>query len=456
MRDFTIRGPVYLMPMAPMTIAVYHLFKKHGVSVAGFCDNSARFTGKQYQGIPCMRPREAAIKDPNAIFIINSQYGRTQAALSQEAKDFDIRFIFLEQILERGDIEPILPDIAEEEACELLLTRIVRDVAELHQFFHILPDSWLNRGNTITSINLYPYRNMKRDFDELAHPDAFIRCVVITLEKNDSWEEIARYITQSGRNIGIIEIRRDSRSYIPVRDSLENMHISTPLYILSPVKGILSRNNIGAGIPIALVDNDIYPPLFDETKSIFVHIPKNSGSTLKTIFFSRLSKPLHVSARYYHDIDADKFDRYFSFAMVRNPWDRLVSSYTFCRENFLQDGVLDGLRKLCSAVSFRDMVHFLKEDAGHLLLRGSVISPQYEWVCNEDGKVMVDYIGRFENLNESYARIAQGMNIPWNGDIPHANASRHRPYQEYYDAETKAIIGKLFKTDIELFGYSFE
>ena len=40
--------------------------------------------------------------------------------------------------------------------------------------------------------------------------------------------------------------------------------------------------------------------------------------------------------------------------------------------------------------------------------------------------------------------------------LPFANQSKHLPYMEYYDDETKEIIQNDHAEDIKAFGYSFE
>ncbi len=454
MRALNTHGPIYLLPMTPMSIAVYHLLQEHGIAVAGFCDNSARYKGAHYQNIPCIPPAQAAGKD--VVFFINAYYGRTRTELLREAESLGVQVVLLEQILEKGDIDSILPYIDESAARALLPGQVVRDFAEIQQFSYILPPAWSGRGKIIDSLFLYSYRDMRQDFDDLAHSEDFIRRVIIKSDKDALWEEIVHYVAQSGRNIGIIQIQRSAGADSPLPYIGGKTGLSTPSYVVLPGQRILSRGNTHGDIPIIVMRDSAYPKIFDETNSTFVHIPKNSGSSLKSAFPLRSAELAHASARYLYSLDRDRFSRYFSFAIARNPWDRLVSGYTYWRELFLKEGIVDGFGSLCASISFQEMVYALQKDKEHLLLCHEMISPQYEWVCDEKGKVMVDYIGRFENLPETYARIAEGMHIPWNRDIPHANTSRHRPYQEYYNAETREIVGELFKTDIELFGYTFE
>ncbi|MFG7930138.1 sulfotransferase family 2 domain-containing protein [Campylobacter coli] len=71
----------------------------------------------------------------------------------------------------------------------------------------------------------------------------------------------------------------------------------------------------------------MFKDFHDKYKCIFIHVPKVAGSSIERVIY-QTDKWLvgHVKASDYTKFDKDKFDSYFSFGFVRNPYDRVVSA----------------------------------------------------------------------------------------------------------------------------------
>jgi hypothetical protein len=67
----------------------------------------------------------------------------------------------------------------------------------------------------------------------------------------------------------------------------------------------------------------------------------------------------------------------------------------------------------------------------------------------------LDFIGRFENLQEDMRKVAQIIGLP-TVDLPHLVKTKHKHYSKYYDNETEQITRERYTRDIELFNYTFE
>jgi uncharacterized protein YabN with tetrapyrrole methylase and pyrophosphatase domain len=78
------------------------------------------------------------------------------------------------------------------------------------------------------------------------------------------------------------------------------------------------------------------------------------------------------------------------------------------------------------------------------------------YLTNNEGKVIVDFIGRFENLQNDYNTICNKLRISKN-DLTWDNKSRYNSdlYKRYYNEESFELVNSIFKEDIEFLGYQF-
>ena len=79
---------------------------------------------------------------------------------------------------------------------------------------------------------------------------------------------------------------------------------------------------------------------------------------------------------------------------------------------------------------------------------------QLDWLIDPHGNVIVDFIGKFESLQEDWALVCKKVGI--GKPLPHEKRNpRGKHYTEYYTSATKDIIADKFRVDIEYFGYEF-
>jgi hypothetical protein len=130
----------------------------------------------------------------------------------------------------------------------------------------------------------------------------------------------------------------------------------------------------------------------------------------------------------------------FKFAFVRNPWDRLVSRYSY----LLRNESHPRHRFVKRMAGFEDYVKWE-------ISRGMF---QHQYVCDARGKLIVDFIGYFERLNEDFAKVCAQLKVE--AQLPQANSSSHKDYRTFFTPALRDLVARSFQRDIEQFGYTFD
>jgi chondroitin 4-sulfotransferase 11 len=205
-----------------------------------------------------------------------------------------------------------------------------------------------------------------------------------------------------------------------------------------------------------------------ETKELFlIPIPKVASSALRKIYDKNIDDineqdivPEFVNFNMFHftAFECRKIIKdYHSFCFVRNPWDRLVSSFKWERrikekdnetfKRFVKGKLFDRNWK-CKKTFKRPEKMVIGDSYRHAMI-------QSRFIYDLKGNVMVDFIGRFENLQEDHDNLMREMNLPI-VKLPRVNQSRCKTgYKEFYDTETREIVAKHYEEDIDNFKYTF-
>lgn len=151
----------------------------------------------------------------------------------------------------------------------------------------------------------------------------------------------------------------------------------------------------------------------------------------------------HMNPRNALTVTRQQYDSYFKFSFVRNPWARVYSWY----KNVMRDEIH---RKNYNITGSILLGQFIKLFIGKGMLR-----PQTYWIKDFSGSIPLDYIGRFENLNDDFIEACQYMGIS-NISLPHKIKGSNEDYRIKYDESSIGIVQDIYKEEIKLFGYSFE
>lgn len=144
---------------------------------------------------------------------------------------------------------------------------------------------------------------------------------------------------------------------------------------------------------------------------------------------------------------------YFKFSIARNPWDRVVSLFTWKARN-------DATPRPRGGVLGRIGLHGdeLKE-----IRRRFADFVRGDWETNDrfyviDGRLCVDFIVHYESLGDDTLELCKRIGVPAI-ELPRLKSGfrpGHFHYSQYFDDATKAIVAERHQNDLRFFGYRFE
>lgn len=168
------------------------------------------------------------------------------------------------------------------------------------------------------------------------------------------------------------------------------------------------------------------------------------------------------------------WDSCFKFVFVRHPLDWFTSQYTYNLTHRARPPQAAGrpgrlrsvLHRLGSGRGEASALtapvarrRYSVQDVNHLhgflhRYRGLAMAPtllQSSYVCDADGEVIVDFIGRFENLSDDFNSLTRRLGCELT--LPHLNRTHHLPPSEAFEPAAEARIRELWAVDFETLGY---
>lgn len=202
---------------------------------------------------------------------------------------------------------------------------------------------------------------------------------------------------------------------------------------------------------------------------------KEYNFDIKGIYNGKHVPPVIIKACLPQDI----WNNYFKFTFVRNPWDRFVSGWKYHLAgqliqvqfpSLLQHprGAIKVLKKFnYSFQQIKEMQErkiFSCEDVDYYFNHYKSIfgippysgNHQHHYVFDLDGNQIIDFIGRFEQLEDDFNIIKDKLNLNSDINLPHLNSTKRFNYQKYFTEESKQHLAKLWHKDVNLFGYTFD
>lgn len=190
----------------------------------------------------------------------------------------------------------------------------------------------------------------------------------------------------------------------------------------------------------------------------FIHIPKTAGISIGLWFYQLRNTTLQHYRLHDRLEDIPPVD--ISIAVVRNPWERMVSMYSFVVAQCEKFGV----RMLVSGVdvgsNYPDFKTFIRElpnitfdneqlpPSQEKIVWFDLSSPQSFWIPT-DPTILI----RFETLEEDFVAVQNLFECIT--PLVKSNESVHGDFRDYYDAETIDLVATYFAQDIARWGYTF-
>ena len=190
---------------------------------------------------------------------------------------------------------------------------------------------------------------------------------------------------------------------------------------------------------------------FDKYRCIFIHIPKTAGTAIAHTLFG-CSAGVHRTVRDYQKIfPPATYKKYFKFTFVRNPYDRLNSAFQFLKKGGLNQSDQEWAREHVN--KYEDLDQFVRDWLSDDSVFNSIhFKPQVHYLRNELGDIDLDFIGKYENLNQDYRLISEGLRI--NGELDRINVTKDKDADVSLSEFSLAKIQEVYADDFDLLGYS--
>ena len=191
---------------------------------------------------------------------------------------------------------------------------------------------------------------------------------------------------------------------------------------------------------------------FNKKKIIFVHIPKTAGISLVKSIFGDVTLESHRSVSFYKQVFGNRYSDFFTFTIVRNPWDRLYSAYKFLEKGGVNIHDKNAFETHLSI--YKDFEDFVLKGLNEKIIWEIMhFIPQYEFVCDNNREIIVDYVGQFENLNKSVDKINNILKSEF--ELDHHNKNDKKDYKDTYTTKMIEKVHQVYQKDIDIFQYKF-
>ena len=206
-----------------------------------------------------------------------------------------------------------------------------------------------------------------------------------------------------------------------------------------------------------LVSDKPLNPAFVTTRSIFIHVPKCAGRSIANALYG-IKGGGHYPVIWYQGRFPEQYEQYFTYTIVRNPWDRLVSAWLSVRQAEVSPKTDAQHRSLKASIdrfsSFEEFVMNWVSDGN--VARLPLFAPTSSYILDANGFLTLDYVGRFEDIGACYEEISRRVGTDTKLEHRQGYRTEREHYRTYYSDRTIERVAEVYRQDIELLGYNFE
>lgn len=189
---------------------------------------------------------------------------------------------------------------------------------------------------------------------------------------------------------------------------------------------------------------------------VFVHVPRTAGTSITSALYGRFIGHFGlVDLLAVAPADVLALPR---FTIVRNPWDRLVSAWSFASAGggaSHHAAIRVHNPEQYAVPEFATFERFVEEwlpahDPKHI---DGIFRPQQDYVLDRQGKLDFDHCGRLESLAATEEWLSDTLHRPI--AFTRQNASARTSYRDYYTPRLRDLVARMYAADIALLNYEF-
>lgn len=214
-------------------------------------------------------------------------------------------------------------------------------------------------------------------------------------------------------------------------------------------------------------------------RAIFVHVPKTAGTSITALFEpalrwndlvlggtafgerleaaykERFGLNKHMWARDIRRVVGHEvWTTSYTFAIVRHPYQRLVSFYNWQKAAVSRAAEDSPIWSWPATEAYRRSGSFSEFIRHETFLAARVGKPQAEWVCDEQGHCIVDFVGRFEQLEAAIDTIATRLGLASvRLGMHNASGAECPPGKLLHDEADYEFLHDVYRRDFDMFGY---